>query len=134
MRTPRLALVPVALAASLLVGPGAAFARGPVPAPGAVAPPALLFHGNYCGPGNRGPNVPPTDALDAACMHHDACTPSDALPGCACHRRLRIEATRVAASPRESDDLRTLAGFVAQGSTLLACASSAPVPRGVPAR
>lgn len=29
----------------------------------------LKFHGNYCGPGNRGGN--PVDALDAACKKHD---------------------------------------------------------------
>lgn len=32
-------------------------------------PRALFYHGNYCGPGNRGGE--PTDALDAACLLHD---------------------------------------------------------------
>ncbi|TXM82955.1 hypothetical protein FV223_28970, partial [Methylobacterium sp. WL116] len=27
---------------------------------------ALLIHGNFCGPGNRGPGHPPVDALDLA--------------------------------------------------------------------
>ncbi len=34
--------------------------------------PGFLIYGNYCGPGNRGPAHRPIDALDAACMHHDA--------------------------------------------------------------
>lgn len=29
----------------------------------------IRFHGNYCGPGNRGGD--PVDALDAACQKHD---------------------------------------------------------------
>ena len=32
-----------------------------------------LYHGNYCGHGNRGPGLPPTDELDAACKRHDEC-------------------------------------------------------------
>lgn len=84
---------------------------------------ALLFHGNYCGPGNRAP-LPPVDALDRACMHHDACSPdtgSGRLPTCGCNRRLRAEALRVARSPRQPDDLRLTAQSVADGATLLPC-------------
>jgi hypothetical protein len=84
---------------------------------------ALLFHGNYCGPGNRAP-APPIDALDAACMHHDACSPdigSGRVPACGCNRRLRYEATMVARDPRQPDDLRKTAQSVADGALLLPC-------------
>lgn len=85
---------------------------------------ALLFHGNYCGPGNRGADSPPVDALDRACMHHDRCSPdfgSGRLPACSCNRRLQAEATQVASDPDEPDDLRELAESVAAGATLLPC-------------
>ncbi|MDR0921445.1 MAG: phospholipase [Lactobacillales bacterium] len=34
---------------------------------------ALLIYGNYCGLGNNGTDIQPTDDLDEACMHHDSC-------------------------------------------------------------
>lgn len=85
-------------------------------------PPALLIHGNYCGPGNNAP-LPPIDALDAACMRHDACTPPPGrgLPTCSCHARLQREAEAVARNPRQPDDLRSLAGLVSAGATQLPC-------------
>ena len=86
-----------------------------------IAGGALLFHGNYCGPGNRGPNMPPTDALDRACMHHDACTPGSELPKCACNARLRYEANLVTADPRQPPDLQALAGAVETGANFLPC-------------
>ena len=84
---------------------------------------ALLFHGNYCGPGSRG-SLPPVDALDRACMHHDACSPdagSGRLPSCGCNRRLRAEALTVAHGRHQPDDLRITAQSVADGATLLPC-------------
>src|SRR6476659_9619354 len=74
--------------------------------------PKLLIHGNYCGPGNNAP-LPPIDALDAACARHDACTPDIGLPSKACNVRLEQEAAAVARDPRQPDDVRSLAGFVA---------------------
>jgi hypothetical protein len=97
----------------------------------------LLFHGNYCGPGNRGPGVPPTDALDRACARHDACTPDAGLPTCACNDRLRAEAGAVSDDPRQPGDLRALAGIVSAGAVALACRPGAygpPPPPYVPAR
>jgi len=89
-----------------------------------TARPKLLIHGHYCGPGNDGPGVTPVDALDAACMRHDACTPDVGLPTCGCHQRLKREASLVAASPRQPDDVRMMAGFVAQGSDMMVCRDS----------
>lgn len=85
----------------------------------------FLFHGNYCGVGNR-PGTRPIDALDAACMHHDACVGFDELPSCACHARLQGEATAVAQDPREPPDIQFLASITAAGSPLLLCD---PTPR-----
>ena len=84
---------------------------------------SLVFHGNYCGPGSRGPGLPPVDALDAACMHHDACSPpvGRGLPSCGCNARLRREASLVARNPRTPDDERVAAQFVAEGAKVLAC-------------
>ncbi len=89
--------------------------------PGQSMQPKLLIHGHYCGPGNDGPGVAPVDALDAACMRHDACMPDVGLPSCGCHRRLKRDASLIAASPRHSEDIRMLAGLIARGSDLMMC-------------
>ncbi|WP_238180217.1 hypothetical protein [Methylobacterium haplocladii] len=83
----------------------------------------LVFHGNYCGPGSRGVGRPPVDALDEACMHHDACSPAvgTGLPSCGCNARLAQEAARVARSPRIDVEQRAAAEFVAEGAKVLAC-------------
>ena len=83
---------------------------------------ALLIHGNFCGPGNRGPGYPPVDALDAACMRHDACTPLPGnLPHCACRDRLHVEAGRVAHNPATPRAIRDTAQFISDGALLLPC-------------
>jgi len=81
-------------------------------------PPSLLLHGNYCGPGNNAPR-PPIDALDAACARHDACTPGGGLASPACNARLQRDAEAVANDPGQSEELRTLAGFVSAGAAML---------------
>jgi hypothetical protein len=88
--------------------------------------PALLLHGNYCGPGNNAP-LPPIDALDAACARHDACTPDGALASKACNLRLQREADLISHDPRQPDDLRALAGLVAVGASILPSDARAPV-------
>ncbi|MGY2051733.1 hypothetical protein [Methylobacterium sp. JK268] len=82
---------------------------------------SLVFHGNYCGPGDRGPGRPPVDALDRACMHHDACTPAGGIPSCGCNARLQREAAAVARSPRQPADLRDLAALVSQSAAVMPC-------------
>ncbi|MDO9428390.1 MAG: hypothetical protein Q7T93_16355 [Methylobacterium sp.] len=86
------------------------------PAPGLDRP--LLVHGNYCGPGNNAP-LPPIDALDAACARHDACTPSGGLPSKACNMRLEREAAAVSRDPRQSEDVRAMAGLVSTSIALI---------------
>ncbi len=48
----------------------------------------LPVHGNWCGIGYSGANLPypapPTDALDAACMRHDICTAYRGRFDCGC--------------------------------------------------
>lgn len=80
-----------------------------------------VFHGNYCGLGNNGPGLPPTDALDEACMHHDACTPTGHLPSCACNATFRRESHAVAVSPDEPDDLKALAAMVEAAVPVIPC-------------
>ncbi|MCJ2036791.1 hypothetical protein [Methylobacterium sp. J-068] len=81
----------------------------------------LLIHGNYCGPGNRSPR-PPIDALDVACMHHDACSPPRGqIPTCACNDRLHREAEAVSLDPNQPESLRDTAGFVADTAIALPC-------------
>ncbi len=89
----------------------------------AVRGPAVLLHGNYCGPGNNAPAAP-VDALDAACARHDACTPDDALPSKACNLRLQVDAERVADDPRQPEDLRIMAGLVASGAAMMPFATA----------
>ena len=88
--------------------------------------PAMLIHGNYCGLGNNAP-LPPIDALDAACARHDACTPNNGLPSRACNLRFQNEATFISRDPRQPDDLRALAGFLAASTAMI---PSDPRPRG----
>ena len=48
----------------------------------------IPIHGNWCGIGHSGGNLPypapPTDALDAACMRHDICTAARGRFDCGC--------------------------------------------------
>ncbi len=82
---------------------------------------ALVYHGNYCGPGNKGIHPAPVDALDAACMRHDACTVDFELPACSCNERLAQEAAAVARDADAPADERAAASFTAQGALQLPC-------------
>ena len=94
-----------------------------------------LIHGNYCGVGSRPGG--PVDALDVACMHHDACTPIGRLPTCECNARLRDEAALVARDPRQPTELQSMASMVAAAATVMLCkpltsTASAPPPAAPP--
>lgn len=80
----------------------------------------LLIHGNYCGIGNR-PGTEPIDALDAACMRHDACTHTGRLPSCACDNGLREAATTIAQDPYTPADIQALATAMAASMVVLIC-------------
>lgn len=80
----------------------------------------LLIHGNYCGIGNR-PGAPPVDALDAACMRHDACTHTNDLPSCRCDDRLRAEADEIAHDPASRPEIVALATAMSASMAVLVC-------------
>ncbi len=88
-----------------------AFAAAPH-APTAWSKPNGVIHGIYCGLGDKGPGLPPTDALDRACLHHDACTHPGREQSCACNARFVREAHAVSLSRREPGDERALAVLV----------------------
>lgn len=80
-----------------------------------------LFHGNYCGAGQRGEGLPPTDDLDAACMRHDACFDAAGHRSCACNVTLEREAAAVSERPGLSRQVRERALSVAQAADVMAC-------------
>lgn len=80
-----------------------------------------LFHGNYCGVGQRGENLPPTDDLDAACKRHDACYDAAGYRSCACDTALRREATVVSERPRVALEVRRRALSVAEAADAMGC-------------
>ena len=100
--------------------------RAEAPAPpkgdlGRVVAGEELFHGNYCGKGQRGVGLAPTDDLDAACMRHDACYDDAGYSSCACDATLRREASAVSDSPRASLEVRRRALSVAEAATAMGC-------------
>lgn len=118
-----LALAGSLLAGSLLAGAGLGAQAQEMPRIDAARG-AFLIHGNFCGPGNRGPAYSPIDALDLACAHHDSCSPrmdSGQLPHCSCHDRLHEEAGLVAVDPNEPASVRKTARFIADGALVLPC-------------
>lgn len=102
--------------------------RAEPPAPpkgdlGRVVAGQALFHGNYCGKGQRGEGLPPTDDLDAACMRHDACYDAAGYSSCACDATLKREASRVSDSPNASLEVRRRALSVSEAAVAMDCRS-----------
>ena len=93
----------------------------------------LLMHGNYCGIGNR-PGTQPVDALDAACMRHDDCTRTGALPSCTCDEHLRVAAANIANDRETPPDERVAATAAASAMAVLICKTEpGSTPRPEPA-
>lgn len=88
---------------------------------GAVIAGKELFHGNYCGKGQRGEGLAPTDDLDAACMHHDACYDAAGYSSCACDATLKREASAVSESPNASLEVRRRALSVVEATAAMEC-------------
>ena len=80
-----------------------------------------LFHGNYCGAGQRGVDLPPTDALDAACQRHDACYDAAGHRSCACDQALKREATAVSEQPNVTLEVRRRALSVVEAADAMNC-------------
>lgn len=59
----------------------------------------LVYHGNHCGPGNKGVRPAPVDALDATYMRHDVCVRDLQIPSCGCNARPAEETAAVAVDP-----------------------------------
>lgn len=99
-------------------------AEAPVPPKGdlgRVVAGKELFHGNYCGKGQRGEALPPTDELDAACMRHDACYDATGYSSCACNATLKREASAVSDSPNAPLEVRRRALSVIEAMAALEC-------------
>lgn len=80
-----------------------------------------LFYGNYCGKGQRGEGLPPTDGLDAACMRHNACYDTAGYHSCACDAALKREATVVADGSTASLEVRRRALSVVEATAAMDC-------------
>jgi hypothetical protein len=80
-----------------------------------------LYHGNYCGRGNRGNGLPPVDELDAVCQRHDECYDAAQRPSCACDRALRRDAIAIADASRFSRELRARAASIAEAAEVMRC-------------
>ncbi|MBX9934067.1 MAG: hypothetical protein K2Y56_21540 [Methylobacterium sp.] len=80
-----------------------------------------LYHGNYCGVGQRGEGLPPTDALDAACQRHDSCYATAGYRSCACDKTLKLEAAIVSERPTVSLQVRQRALSVAEAAEVMQC-------------
>lgn len=88
-----------------------------------INPVAFLIHGNFCGIGSR-PKTKPIDALDIACMHHDACAPIGGIAQCGCTARLKHEAEAVAQNPAQPPEIQLLASATAAVAALSPCMTS----------
>lgn len=80
-----------------------------------------LYHGNYCGTGQRGDGLAPTDALDAACQRHDACYDAAGYRSCGCDVTLKREVAIVSQTPTVSPQVRRRALNVAEAAEVMAC-------------
>jgi hypothetical protein len=107
--------------ATTMAQAGKLASRLPVASDIRAAKVGMLFHGNYCGVGSRA-GTAPVDALDAACMRHDACTPAGGIPSCACNARLQVESTAIAQNVHQPPELQFLAAMTAAGAGLIICA------------
>jgi hypothetical protein len=100
-------------------------ARAQEKLPGGSVPAMLagrdLYHGNFCGPGDRGPDAQPVDELDAVCQRHDACYTQAGRRSCGCDRALKTSALQVAATTSLSRELRRRAASVAESVPLMNC-------------
>ena len=105
------------------LNPGGRPQEPPLPAAdlAAVLTGKELFHGNYCGAGQRGEGLPPTDDLDAACMRHDACYEAAGYRSCACDAALKREAATVSDRSAAPLQVRQRALSVAEVAEALSC-------------
>lgn len=97
-----------------------------------LATPVPLW-GLHCGPGHGVATSPPQDALDEACMQHDACLGAcdcawNAITpcACACHGAFHAALTALDPPPRQSQAIVGLFTTVMHRIVSDACAPHAP--------
>lgn len=88
---------------------------------GATVAGSDLYHGNYCGRGDRGPGLPPVDELDAVCKRHDDCYTRAGRRSCQCDQQLKRDALAVAELRNLSREVRARAASVAEASEVMGC-------------
>jgi hypothetical protein len=81
---------------------------------------ATLYHGNFCGLGNRGDDLLSTDPLDEACKRHDECF-DRTNRACSCNESLRQDAYRVSELKTASRELRARAANVVLAAPAIEC-------------
>ena len=79
-----------------------------------------LYHGNFCGLGNRGDDLVSADPLDEVCKRHDECF-ERTNRSCSCNEPLRREAYRVAELKTASRELRSRAASIVQAAPAIPC-------------
>src|SRR5690606_1532637 len=70
-----------------------------------------LFHGNWCGAGDRNRSSP-VDALDAACRAHDLCYERSGRNACTCDKALLRATARLIRNPQVEEAIRSKAATV----------------------
>jgi hypothetical protein len=94
--------------------------RTPGGDPVAAATGADLYHGNFCGKGNRGDNLVSADPLDEACKRHDECFDRTDR-SCSCNESLRLEAYRVSELKTASREVRARAASIVAAAPVIEC-------------
>ena len=104
----------------LNTGDGRAYQRLPGGDAAAAVSGQSLYHGNFCGAGNRGDNLVSADPLDEVCKRHDECF-ERTNRSCSCNEPLRREAFRVAELKTASRELRARAATIMEAAPAIPC-------------
>lgn len=87
-------------------------------------PPAPLFHGHWCGAGDRN-RAAPVDAFDAACRAHDLCYERVGRNACSCDRVFLRATARLVKDPSTDESIR---GKAATANSLFSAAPCVEAP------
>jgi hypothetical protein len=79
-----------------------------------------LYHGNFCGLGNRGDHLVSADPLDEVCKRHDQCF-ERTNRSCSCNEPLQREAYRVAELKSAPRELRARAASIVEAAPAIPC-------------
>jgi len=98
---------PIAAFCLILLLEGPSVAAAPRAALGGEAQ-APLFHGHWCGAGDRD-RAAPVDAFDAACRAHDLCYERVGRNACSCNRAFLKATARLVKDPGTEESIRSKA-------------------------